>query len=54
MHQSQARRAAGGGQCSGRDVMHLLVRFSAALTQDADAVQDGIDALKQRLPIVGE
>ena len=54
MHQTpNAGRAARIGKRRRRNVMHFLVRFSATLTQDANAIHDDINLRKQRLPDIG-
>jgi hypothetical protein len=50
---SNARHAASIRECSRRQVMHSLVRFSATLAQDADAVHNYIDIQEYRLPCIG-
>ena len=54
MHEAlNAGRAARIGKRRRRNVMHFLVRFSATLAQDANAIHDDIDLRKQRLPDIG-
>jgi hypothetical protein len=54
MHETpNAGCAARIGKRRRRNVMHFLVRFSATLAQDANAIDDDIDLRKQRLPDIG-
>jgi hypothetical protein len=54
MHQApNAGRGARIGKRRQCKVMHFLVRFSATLAQDANAIQNDINLRKQRLPDIG-